>query len=343
MHVGSHEYINKPVLLDDGRVLFPHNKQSEYYNPKTRRFYSISNNGLEIPAYSVAIKLLDGRVLFTGGEVKNKVQPTTLVFNSKTDTFSKGPSMITARKNHSAILLNDGRVFIVGGANKGNKMPYLKFTEFYNPKTNKFEEGPELPAEILCVNNIVRLKNGNNYVFACANGETDYTYTGHIYKFTEGSKAFKHIVELPYKYSNNEDVYKLQSEEIIIFCGMSDIYKNVNKIFIYDPETNNMRSKVLNLPDKFNAKTILLPDDTLLFIGLSTGFATSYKVYKDAKIYNPKTNELKTLNKKLNIRRESILQAVFLKDGNLLITGRDWREPRCSSAEIYMFNNKIEK
>lgn len=56
-------------------------------------------------------------------------------------------SMTIDRRGHTATLLPDGRVFIVGGerVTAQNERSLLKSTEFYNPRTGSFERGPDLP------------------------------------------------------------------------------------------------------------------------------------------------------------------------------------------------------
>lgn len=51
--------------------------------------------------------------------------------------------MLTPRYKHSSILLQDGRVFIVGGRDKDDRT--LNSTEIFNPKTGKSIKGPDMP------------------------------------------------------------------------------------------------------------------------------------------------------------------------------------------------------
>jgi len=350
MQLKSH--VSNPVLLDDGRVLFPGQKKSEYYDPKTRKFYLIDNNEFTL-VYdsSEAIKLKNGNILLIGGCGTNKIAsneysktlPNTYIFNIKTNIFVYGPNMISGRQNHNAILLNDGKIFIAGGKYidySWNTHSYnVMSTEFYNPKTNKFEKGPELPVEMPLVSKIIQLKNNDMYIYGCT-FVSEYNCEERIYKLANGSDLFEYIDKFP---CHNSDIYKLKSEEIITFCGISGNNETVNKIVIFDPKTNKIRQTSLNLPDYFDSKTVLLPDDKLLFVGNTTGYATGYKSHKDVRLYDFKTGTLSLLPNELNVPRTKFLYAVTLKDGNLLIAGGERLDPKYYSAEIYMLNDKIEK
>jgi len=59
-----------------------------------------------------------------------------LILKVKTNKFELAAKTKIPRLVHSAVLLNDGRVLIVGG---GAGKVKLTNTEIYDPKTNKFE------------------------------------------------------------------------------------------------------------------------------------------------------------------------------------------------------------
>lgn len=66
--------------------------------------------------------------------------------------------MLTPRYRHSSVLLQDGRVFIVGGQDKDNHI--LNTTEIFDPKTGKSIKGPVMPyAAFRCT--LKLLSNGN--------------------------------------------------------------------------------------------------------------------------------------------------------------------------------------
>lgn len=119
----------------DNRVL----KSTEIYNPKTKSFEKGPDMNFYREDHTTTL-LNDGRVLVSGGAcavlpLKNMKIPDEL-YNPKTEKFEISQKLNIQRRDHSAILLKDGRVLIVGGVGKGG---ILVSTEAYNPKKNKFE------------------------------------------------------------------------------------------------------------------------------------------------------------------------------------------------------------
>ena len=87
-----------------------------------------------------AVKLLDGKVLVTGGRNGTGITNTTEIFDPATGTFVTGPTMSVARAGHSATLLADGRVFLTGGDEGGS-------AEIFDPSTGAFSA---VGATLLC-------------------------------------------------------------------------------------------------------------------------------------------------------------------------------------------------
>jgi serine/threonine protein kinase len=132
------------TVLSDGRVLvvggFSGNTalaSSELYDPKTGTF---SPTGSMAAARSdqTATLLSDGRVLVVGGlsgRYVGSALASAELYDPKTGTFSSTGSMATARYFHTATLLSDGRVLIVGGENGSS---IIAAAELYDPKTGRF-------------------------------------------------------------------------------------------------------------------------------------------------------------------------------------------------------------
>jgi len=96
-----------------------------------------------------ATLLKDGKVLVAGGCVPGKKieehcdHPTDSVqlFDPKTNRWRRAQHMINARSSHSAAVLPDGRVLVVGGDTpKPGPAPFstIETAEIYNPSTGKW-------------------------------------------------------------------------------------------------------------------------------------------------------------------------------------------------------------
>ena len=320
----------KTLLLNDGNILVVGFYGAEIYEHQARKFKQITIDKKMLDDFVNLIELGNKTILITGEQF-------SYIYSPQQD-ISKGPEMIFPRKNNATLLLNNGKVFVVGGMSSDNKTDYknFKFTEFYNPKNNQFEKGPDLPVALPYTHQIIQLKNNDTYVFGCMYVD-EYKCEERIYKLVNNSDRFEYVSKLP----THSHIFKLKSEKMIMF-STTDRNNGSPQVTIFNPKTNEIESHSLDLPNGYYAETILLPDDTLLFIGGSSGFGMSFKQYKKKKIYDPKTNKLKALEEKPNFSRNGHSVATLMKDGNILILGGN-RKNDPLAAEIYMFNNKIEK
>ncbi|MFL5680344.1 MAG: kelch repeat-containing protein [Chloroflexota bacterium] len=153
--------------LQDGRVLVTGGyncgkagqdgiwASAEIYDPSAGTFSATGS--MSTPReFHTATLLADGRVLIAGGytapqptatssvvlaafrtaESSASVLATAEIYDPATGTFSRTGSMSTFRDNHTATLLEDGRVLVTGGGGEG----YASSTsaEVYDPSTGKF-------------------------------------------------------------------------------------------------------------------------------------------------------------------------------------------------------------
>ena len=128
---GTRYGCNPPTLLGDGKVLlacsgdsvFDVTRKTLLYDPQSERF--LSNPDMITARSDVTATLLaDGKVLIAGGEGASK-RPgeipgadlaTAELYDPSTGKFSRTGDMNGPRAGHQAILLDDGRVLIVGGS-----------------------------------------------------------------------------------------------------------------------------------------------------------------------------------------------------------------------------------
>jgi hypothetical protein len=152
--------------LQDGRVLFTGGSgcgdtdtgiraSAELYDPAAGTFKPTGS--MHTPRESHTSTLLaDGRVLITGGitgpaasgsagvtlaafrlaETSANVLKTAEIYDPATGTFSKTGSMSSIRDQHTATLLKDGRVLVVGGGGEGYSS--VSSADLFDPTTRTF-------------------------------------------------------------------------------------------------------------------------------------------------------------------------------------------------------------
>ncbi len=118
-----------------GQVL----SSDETFDPVSGKF--TTGKGMGTPRVRHTATLLkNGQVLVTGG-LQNNSEALALasaeIFDPTTGMFTptKG-NLVEARWDHTATLLNDGRVLLTGGAGSG--LPYILTAELFDPTTGMF-------------------------------------------------------------------------------------------------------------------------------------------------------------------------------------------------------------
>jgi hypothetical protein len=142
------------ALLQNGQVLVVGGVSgnellghAERYDPATNR-WSFAGNMHDARINHTATTLADGRVLVIGGStVPNQDGPTppqvvsasTEIYDPAIDRWSAGIPLGTPREGHTATLLGDGRVLVVGGMTPtggASTSTPLATAELYDPRTN---------------------------------------------------------------------------------------------------------------------------------------------------------------------------------------------------------------
>ncbi len=120
----------------------------DYYDPKTNAFTKAPPM-FDKRTVHTATRLSDGRIFVAGGlsDLNNQLTAlgsalaSTELFDPKTGKWSKGPKMSVPRAGHTARLLPDGRVVIVGGVSWTRfiiKIPKLSNSvDVFDPKTGR--------------------------------------------------------------------------------------------------------------------------------------------------------------------------------------------------------------
>jgi hypothetical protein len=142
------------TLLSDGRVLFVGGvghgwtflETAEIYDPLTKR--SLTVGSMSVPREShTATMLQDGSVLILGGHTGRReamrVHALAERFDPATERFDSTGALSTSRHKHDAVMLADGRVLVIGGADRTDRVQYAT-TEIFDPARRLFMPGPAM-------------------------------------------------------------------------------------------------------------------------------------------------------------------------------------------------------
>jgi Galactose oxidase, central domain len=137
---GGCDFCAPSVLLSDGSVLFPGQYPAQLYDPARDAF---SPAGMMINDLSTAALLINGKVLFAGGEPIGRVADAEL-YDPATRTFVATGSMASRRVWHTLTLLPNGMVMAAGGETDSctDRSCFfagsLATAELYDPSTGAF-------------------------------------------------------------------------------------------------------------------------------------------------------------------------------------------------------------
>ena len=133
------------MVLADGRVLVTGHRRLDFrattgrvdiYDPDTDTWTAADELSQPSDGHSLTL-LPDGTVLAAGGENpvvrSSSYYSTTEIFDPSTNSWSPGPELSEPRAYHSATLLPDGRVLLVGGIGPENEFSPLTSMEFVTP------------------------------------------------------------------------------------------------------------------------------------------------------------------------------------------------------------------
>lgn len=153
---------HQAVVLRDGRILVAGGfaggevlATAEVYDPETETWSS--PDSMQIPRLGHTLTVLDdGRVLAAGGTGPNiqeaaggaqtiSPQSSAEIYNPDLGRWVSAGSMGTARFEHTATLLGDGRVLIAGGLGpNGDDLATLASVELYDPAADTFLDTNEM-------------------------------------------------------------------------------------------------------------------------------------------------------------------------------------------------------
>ncbi len=246
------------TLLPSGRVLIAGGANEGatldsalLYNPTTRTFTATGNMTTPRSSHTATL-LYDGTVLLTGGDAGGSlpVLKSAELYHPDTGTFTAvAHGMSISRDKHTATLLHDGRVLIVGG----------KQADVYDPETQIFSVAASSP------------DNRTSHAAVRLNDDTVLITGGYVgslpardaWIFDPSTTKFTLLSAVMLIPRANHAMTLLKDGKVLVTGGFSGTSPH-NEVDIYDPATQTFVGTRHMLFHRSNHDAVLLPNGKVL-------------------------------------------------------------------------------
>ena len=224
------------TLLPDGRVLFIGGvgqgwtflRSAELYDPKTGRSDVVGSMSVQRESHTATL-LADGRVLVVGGHNGRRqsmeVFASAEIFTTSTRRFEMAGTLATARHKHDAVRLVDGRVLVIGGADRSDRVHYAT-TELYDPRTTSFTPGPSMAnARYKIAGTSALVSSGDVLVTSGARSAELFSATASTFREVDGR------FPAPYRFAATA---VLRDGDVLIAGGYSDRNENTGGVWRFE-------------------------------------------------------------------------------------------------------------
>jgi hypothetical protein len=329
------------TALADGRVLVVGGYKAQQalasadlYDPTTATFAATGPLAIA-RSYHSATLLGDGRVLIAGGTPRSWdfngpfIAPAEL-YDPRTGTFSATGSLSTARNEHTATRLADGRVLIVGGNDA--EAHSVATAEIYDPTSGTFGSTGSM-AVARGFHTATLLADGRVLITGgCPTGwNGPFVASAEIYDPTSGTFTRTGSMAVP-RVSHTATL--LADGRVLIAGGTTDGTTSLASAELFNPKTGTFSAAGLMTAGRtFHEATLLADGRVLLTAGDPDGWVYGGPFLDTAEIYDPRAGTFTPtgpLADKLTSQ-----SATLLPDGRVLIAGGYDRYTDVATAELF--------
>jgi N-acetylneuraminic acid mutarotase len=338
--MASARYAHTATILQNGRVLVVGGKDDAGFLTKTELYDPIVNAWTPGEALGIARSdhtatlLPNGKVLVIGGQNTASGALGTVVLYTPTlsgpGAWATKTSLTTPRYAHTATLLSDGRVLVVGGKNTDGSS--LSDVEIYDPVADSWADGADLPAISPALttpraNHAAILLPGNKVLVAGGEGEGAYLNSSVLYDVLSDTWAVTSGTMIATRSGHTATL--TPNGNVLVVGGRNAAI--LSSAELYDPLLDSWTDDGLSMSTGRQLHTTtLLPFGDVLVVGGSDGANTLKSVDLYRLVEVGKWTPTGSLAKPRYSQK-----ATPLIDGRVLVTGGQDLISILKTAEIY--------
>lgn len=270
--------LHTSTLLPDGTILAAGGTDgpsilntAEIYAPKTMTSSPANNRMAEVRDLHSATLLPNGRVLVAGGFTTNASSSDSTrgaeIYYPDTKLFLPTTPMTTARHGHTATLMPDGNVLVLGGLGVGGQI--TPTSELYLSTNASWQTLPPIPVARTHHTSTL-LKDGRLLVIGGSNADGPLSS---VYAFSSQSGWSAALSPLPRALYSHTSTLLFDGR--VLVAGGNDGFGEYNASYIYDPlaDTWTPTDPEDNTPllqPRFSHAATLLPNGTVMISGGAT-------------------------------------------------------------------------
>lgn len=276
----------------------------------------VSWSTVQARAAHTATTLPGGGVLVAGGCVADgcgEASNETFVVSSDGATIVAGPSMSVPRDSHTATLLDDGRVVLIGGF-PGEGLGVLESIEVIDPQS--MTGSLQMPLEVARGGHAaVAMISGDVLVVGGWIGSRSYTASAELFEPTTGQ--VRAVADAPYG-ADALDAVVLRDGRVLVTGGQVAPGQATEAAATFDPETETWTRVGEMSTARLKHFSIVLSDGRVLVMG---GTSDDRNLLSSTEIFDPVANTFTPGPDMFEPRYKFPGGAVMLEDGRVAIAG----------------------
>jgi hypothetical protein len=266
--------LHTSTLLTDGTILVAGGttgldllKSAELFDPLTGQYKYTAGSLSEPRDFHTATLLTNGRVLIAGGSSTNSVSTgpisSTDIYYPDTQLFIPTTPLAAVRSHHTATLMPDGKVIVVGGVGAGNVVTGT--AESFDPEHLSWTSLATTSPRSL--HSATLLKDGRLMI---AGGTDGASLLSSVFAYNPGTGLWAPLASMPVALFSHSATLLFDGR--VLVAGGNDGNGETNSSYIYDPVADNWTpntpptTRPITQP-RFGQTSTLLPDGAVMISG----------------------------------------------------------------------------